>query len=74
MLVLEVLVYLRLGVPVLLAIEIDTLLFDPLAVRNILLSFLLHASLLVNRLNVQIASYLRFRLFRHLRRQVMVNF
>ena len=74
MLVLEVLVYLRLGVPVLLAIEIDTLLFDPLAVRNILLSFLLHASLLVIRLDVQIASYLRFHLFRHLRRQVMVNF
>lgn len=48
----EVFVDLRLGVPVLLAIEIDTLLLDPLAVLNVLLSLLLHAPLLVDRLHV----------------------
>ena len=52
MLVLEVLVDLGFVVPVLLAIELDALLLDPLAVLNVLLSLLLHAPLLVDRLHV----------------------
>ena len=73
MLVFEVLVDLGLVVPVLFTIELDALLLDPLAVLDVLLSLLLHAPLLVNRLHVQIASYLRLRLLRHLHRQVLVK-
>lgn len=73
MLVFEVFIDLGLGVPVFLAIEIDTILFDFLAVQNVLLSLLLHAPLLINRLHVQITSYLCLHLFRHLHLQVLVN-
>ena len=52
MLVFEVFIDLGLGVPVFLAIEINTILFDFLAVLNVLLSLLLHAPLLINRLHV----------------------